>query len=332
MLSDTRNRPLRELRLSLTDACNFRCYYCMPHDVTHTFDPPSERLTCKEIVCLVEQFARLGVVKVRLTGGEPLLRADLMDIIAEIRSVPGIREIALTTNGSTLEDHAEALKAAGLDRVTVSVDSLDPDAFQRITHAPVDLARVLRGVDAARAAGLNPVKINAVIRRGVNEDAILPLAAYFKERGCVLRFIEYMDTGTCNQWSAEDVVPAAEIVEQLHERWGLAPVLDVPYGQVASRYDFLDGSGEVGVIASVTHPFCGTCNRGRVSARGEFYTCLFATNGTDLRTMLRAGDTEGLFRRIDTVWAGRDDQYSVVRSEESTRDRAGRVEMYSIGG
>ena len=331
---DQLRRPLRDLRISVTDRCNFRCTYCMPKEVfgrQFRFLPRPDLLTFEEITRLVRIVVRQGVRKVRLTGGEPLLRRDLPVLVGQIAGVEGLDDLALTTNGVLLPRLALPLREAGLHRVTVSLDSVDDAVFRAMNDVDVPVARVIEGIDAALAAGLRPVKLNAVIRRGVNDAGVLDLARFARDRGCVLRFIEFMDVGTTNGWRLEEVVPATELLERIGAELPLEP-LDPDYrGEVAGRYRYRDGRGEVGVIASVTQPFCSDCSRARLSADGRLYTCLFAASGTDLRGPLRAGagDAE-LAELIAGVWRMRRDRYSEVRSDLTSGLR--RIEMSYIGG
>ncbi|MEO8246117.1 MAG: GTP 3',8-cyclase MoaA [Chloroflexota bacterium] len=331
---DTLARPLRDLRISVTDRCNFRCTYCMPREIfgpDHAFLPRAEILTFEEIARLTMAFVANGVTKVRLTGGEPLVRRDLDRLVGMLSGIEGIADLTLTTNASLLAPRAAALAAAGLGRVTVSLDALDDATFGRMNDAGVPVQRVLDGIAAAEAAGLGPVKLNAVIRRGINEHAILDLAGHFRGTGTTVRFIEYMDVGHSNGWRMGEVVPAAEVVAAIHARWPLEAVEPAYRGEVARRYRYGDGGGEIGVIASVTQPFCGDCTRARLSADGSLYTCLFATRGHDLRALVRGGATdEGLRDAIASVWRGRDDRYSELRSD-ATVDLP-KVEMSYIGG
>ena len=331
---DTLGRPVRDLRISVTDRCNFRCTYCMPKEVfgrDYEFLPRDQLLSFEEIERLVRVFARLGIRKVRLTGGEPLLRRDLERLVGMIAAVPGVDDLTMTTNGSLLARKAAALADAGLDRVTVSLDSLDDDTFMAMNDVDFPVSAVLEGMDAAEAAGLGPIKVNVVVKRGVNDGEVAALASGFRGTGRVVRFIEYMDVGHSNGWRMDDVVPAAEILEAVS---GVAPFDPVPPaypGEVATRFRYPDGSGEFGVIASVTRPFCGSCTRARLSAEGSLYTCLFATGGRDLRGMLRDGTTDdALEAEIVAVWSARTDRYSEIRS----RATAGweKVEMSYIGG
>ena len=334
--TDALGRQLRDLRLSVTDRCNMRCRYCMPREVfgpDHAFLERTELLTFEELTRVVGAAARLGVSKVRLTGGEPLLRRGLPDLVGMLADVDGVEDLALTTNGVLLPTHAAALQDAGLSRVTVSLDALDDATFSAVTDAPYRVEQVVAGMDAAEAAGLPPAKVNTVVRRGVNEHAVVDLARFGRETGRTVRFIEFMDVGTTNGWNRTDVVPADEVLAQVAEQWPVEPV-DGPPG-VSERYRYLDGAGEVGVIASVTRAFCRTCVRARLSAVGELYTCLFAAIGTDLRTMIRAGATvDELEERLRTLWSVRDDRYSLDRSRQRVDDvpPGDKVEMSYIGG
>jgi len=328
---DALARPLRDLRLSLVEACNFRCPYCMPADRIaddHGLDAAS-RLSFDEIETLVRGFASLGVRKLRLTGGEPLLRKRLPELVARLARIDGIDDLALTTNGSLLAAHARALREAGLRRVTVSLDTLDPALFRALSGGRGELADVLAGIEAATAAGFAPLKLNCVVQKGVNDAGIEALAAFARERGHLLRFIEYMDVGTCNGWARERVVASADLRDRIAARWPLRP-LDPNYrGEVASRYAYADGAGEIGFVSSVTAPFCGDCHRARVSADGRLYTCLFAASGHDLRPLLGQGEA-ALAARVAALWARRVDRYSETRSEAGASRR--HVEMYLVGG
>jgi cyclic pyranopterin phosphate synthase len=336
-LADTLARPLRDLRISVTDRCQFRCTYCMPREVfgrDFVFLPREQLLTFEELARLARIFAGLGVRKLRLTGGEPLLRRDLEKLVAMLAGLGGIQDIALTTNGALLAGKAKALAASGLRRVTVSLDSLDDTVFMALNDAGFPAARVLDAITAAAGAGLAPVKVNMVVRRGVNEQSILPMAAHFRHSGHVLRFIEYMDVGTTNGWRLDDVVPAAEIISLIGGQWPLQPVDPAYPGEVARRYRYLDGGGEIGVIASVTQPFCRGCTRARLSADGKLYTCLFAGAGHDLRGPLRAGASDQALReQISAIWARRADRYSEQRTRQTSRKKVTpKVEMSRIGG
>jgi len=332
---DRLNRPVRDLRISVIDRCNYRCPYCMPADVYgdgHEFLPRAHWLTAGEIKRVASLFLRLGVTKFRLTGGEPLLRKDLVDIVAALAELPGVDDIALTTNGTLLAGRARALKAAGLKRVTVSLDSLDDATFRAMNGDRGDVATVLAAIDAARAAGFAPVKVNTVVQKGKNDHGVLDLVERFRGTGVIVRFIEYMDVGTLNGWRPEDVVPSKALRDLIHARWPLEP-LDRNYrGEVATRYRFVDGQGEIGFISSVSEPFCGDCHRARLSADGKLYTCLFAARGTDLREPLRAGASDAeLIGLLQNVWRARADRYSELRAELRNRERE-RVEMYRMGG
>lgn len=331
---DSFDRPMRDLRISVTDRCSFRCTYCMPKEIfgrDFLFLPPAQLLSFEEITRLARIFLALGVEKIRLTGGEPLVRRDLEKLVALLAPLPGLRDLTLTTNGARLVQMAPSLKAAGLQRVTVSLDSLDDAVFRAINGVEFPVARVLDGIAAAQEAGLTPVKINMVVQRGVNEDSILPMARHFHGTGCQLRFIEYMDVGATNGWRLEDVVSASEIVQRIHAKLPLEPLAPNYPGEVARRYRYQDGGGEIGVIASVTQPFCGDCTRARLSAEGRLYTCLFASDGFDLRALLRddASDAE-IAAAVRALWLARADRYSEVRSAETARQP--KVEMSHIGG
>jgi cyclic pyranopterin phosphate synthase len=335
LLRDTFNRPLRDLRLSVIDRCNFRCPYCMPRERYHAqyrFLKSAERLEFPELVRLTRLFASLGVVKLRITGGEPLLRPGIADLIGDLSSLAGIEDVALTTNGVLLAQHAAALRAAGLHRVTVSLDSLDPDTFAHMSGGFSQLDEVLTGIMAARSSGLSPVKINTVVQRGVNDHQVLDLVESSRGTGIVVRLIEYIDVGNRNDWAPDRVVPSAQLLEQISNRWPLSAVERSYPGEVARRYKFDDGAGEVGFISSVTQPFCGDCSRARLSSDGKFYTCLFAAEGTDLRAPLRSGASdEELLGVIRSVWQQRSDRYSERR--ENLRARGVQhVEMNYVGG
>jgi len=331
---DRLDRPIRDLRISVTDRCNFRCSYCMPAEVygrDYAFLPRSEVLSFEEIVRLARLFAELGVEKLRITGGEPTVRHGLPALVRALASVEGTRDLAMTTNGSTLVRLARPLAEAGLRRVSVSLDALDDATFGRMSGVHVPVARIQEGIAAARAAGLVPLKINTVVRRGMNEDAIIPLARWARDEGYIVRFVEFMDVGTTNGWRTEDVVPADEILARVDAVLPLEPIPPGYPGEVADRYRYRDGSGELGVIASVTRPFCGACTRARLSADGRLYLCLFASAGLDLKTPLRAGASDADLRDlVAAAWTARDDRYSERRSEATAAE--GRVEMFAIGG
>ena len=332
-LADTLGRGLRDLRISVTDRCNFRCVYCMPRE---TFDrdfkflPHDEILRFEEIARLARMFAGLGVKKVRITGGEPLVRRELHRLVAMLAEIPGL-DLTLTTNGSLLAKQAAALARAGLKRVTVSLDSLDDATFRAINDADYPVARVLEGVEAAAAAGMAPIKINMVVKRGVNDAHVLAMAERWRGSGHIVRFIEYMDVGSTNGWRMDDVVPSAEIVRRIGERYPLEPVDPSYAGEVAERWRYRDGAGEIGVISSVTQAFCASCNRLRLSAEGSLYTCLFAEHGHDLKWWLRRGAAdEELVNEIAAVWRARADRYSEIRTAETAKAR--KIEMSYIGG
>jgi cyclic pyranopterin phosphate synthase len=328
---DTLGRPLRDLRLSVIEACNFRCPYCMPADRVpddHGFDA-RQRLSFDEIETLVRGFVRTGVTKLRLTGGEPLLRKRLPELVARLARIDGLADIALTTNGSLLAAHASALREAGLGRITVSLDALDPALFHSLSGGRGQVADVLSGLEAAQAAGFAPIKLNCVVQRGVNEGELLPLVEFARANGHVMRFIEYMDVGTCNGWRRERVLPSAELRDRIHARWPLQPLEAQYRGEVASRYGFVDGRGEVGFVSSVSEPFCGDCHRARISADGHLYTCLFAASGQDLRPLLAHGE-QVLSQHLAQCWSRRADRYSELRGSRSAPRK--HVEMYLVGG
>jgi cyclic pyranopterin phosphate synthase len=331
-ITDAFGRPLRDLRISVTDRCNFRCVYCMPREVfgrDYRFLPRRELLTFEEIERVARVFADLGVRKLRLTGGEPLLRRDVEQLVAGLAAI-GDLDVTLTTNAALLAQKARVLADAGLSRVTVSLDSLDDDVFRAMNDVDFPVARVLEGIDAAAACGLR-VKVNVVVKRGVNDGTILDIARHFRGTGHTVRFIEYMDVGATNGWRLDDVVPAAEIVSAIGEELPLEPVEPAYRGEVARRYRYADGSGEIGVIASVTQPFCGDCTRARLSADGKLYTCLFAVRGHDLRALVRSGASDDeLDATVRAVWERRTDRYSEIRTEETSHLR--KVEMSYIGG
>jgi GTP 3',8-cyclase len=334
---DTLGRPLHDLRISVMDRCNFRCPYCMPRETFHDnyrFLKSTERLSFDEIARLTRLFVQLGVKKVRLTGGEPLLRANLSELVGELTALEGVQDVALTTNAVLLSQHAAELKANGLHRITVSLDTLDPEIFKQMSGGFAERDRVLEGIRAATDAGLTPIKINSVIERGLNDHTALDLVEYFRGTGVIVRFIEYMDVGNRNRWSMERVVPSKELVERISERWPLHAVEGNYRGEVAERYAFDDGAGEVGFISSVTNPFCGDCTRARLSSEGVFYTCLFATAGTDLRAPLRTGASDHeLLELIRGTWLNRGDRYSELRQTiKKTEHPLKKIEMYYIGG
>ena len=335
-VSDTLGRQLRDLRISVTDRCNFRCTYCMPREVfgpDHAFVERGELLTFEEIVRTARAFAARGVRTLRLTGGEPLLRRDVPRLVTMLADIDGIEELAMTTNGALLANAAGPLAAAGLGRVTVSLDALDPHVFAAMADTRIPIGQVLAGLDAADAAGLHPIKVNAVVRRGVNEDQIVPLARLGRERGYTVRFIEYMDVGTTNGWAGAEVVPAAEIAAAVDAAFPIDVAAPSKAGETALRYRYRDGAGEMGIIASVTQPFCGACSRARISPIGEVFTCLFAGHGADIRALLRSGaDEAALVSFVEGIWTRRSDRYSELRAKGGAGPSGPRVEMSYIGG
>jgi GTP 3',8-cyclase len=331
-LADTRGRAMRDLRISVTDRCNFRCVYCMPREVfdaSYRFLPHEAILSFEEIARLARVFVGLGVNKLRLTGGEPLVRRNLDRLVAMLAELDA--EVTLTTNGSLLAKQAAALKKAGLDRVTVSLDSLDDATFRKMNDADFPVAKVIDGIEAAAAAGLGPVKINMVVKRGINDQSLVQMAERWRGTGHIVRFIEYMDVGSTNGWKMDDVIPSAEVVRRISARWPLEPI-DANYpGEVAERWRYLDGSGEIGVISSVTQAFCSSCTRMRLSTEGSLFTCLFAQSGNDLKGLLRSGASdEQLRNEIAAVWQQRADRYSEIRTAETAKNK--KVEMSYIGG
>jgi len=335
-VQDTLQRPIRDLRISVTDRCNFRCVYCMPREVfgpDHEFLPKSELLSYEEIARLGRSFTDIGVRKFRITGGEPLIRRDLERLIGMLSEVDGVEDISLTTNGSMLTpDKARALRDAGLHRITVSLDAMDDKTFMAINDVDYPVQKVLDAIDNAEAAGLRPVKINVVVKKGVNDHSIIPLARYFHGSPHIVRFIEYMDVGHSNGWRMDDVVSAREIVDRINADMPIEPADPNYPGEVAQRWRYVDGGGEVGVVSSVTQPFCRSCSRARLSARGELFTCLFATKGHDLRRLLRAEELSDaqITERLADIWSVRADRYSEIRSENTVA--LPKVEMSYIGG
>jgi cyclic pyranopterin phosphate synthase len=331
---DALGRGLRDLRISVIDRCNFRCPYCMPEDRHPADDEATDaatRLSPAHIERVARAFVALGVDKLRLTGGEPLLRRDLPEVVERLARIPGVRDLALTTNGSLLAAQAATLRRAGLHRVTVSLDALDEAVFARQSGGRGSAAAVLDGIAAAEAAGFRAMKVNAVIVRGANEDQVLALAERFRGTPHVLRFIEYMDVGNCNRWRREDVVPSADLVARIDARWPLRALGRSRPGEVAERWAYADGAGEIGFVSSISAPFCGDCHRARLSSDGRLYTCLFAANGTDLRPTLAAPDDVALRARIASTWSARLDRHSELRAAEAPRS-ARRIEMFVIGG
>ena len=336
-VTDTMDRPLRDLRISLTDRCNFRCAYCMPKALfgaNHAFMPRSELLTFEEITRVAGVFTRLGVRKLRLTGGEPLIRRDIEDLVAMLAGVDGVEDISLTTNASLLTlDKARALKAAGLNRITVSLDGIDDATFQAMNDVGFPVAKVLEGIANAERAGLAPIKINMVVQRGINDHDIVPMAEHFRGTPHIVRFIEYMDVGNSNGWRLDQVLPSREVVERVGAHWPIEPVARNYRGEVAERYRYTDGAGEIGMISSVTQPFCGDCSRARLSAEGKLFTCLFASAGHDIRDRLRAGASdESLTEYLQGIWSRRADRYSELRTHETKPVDTRKIEMSYIGG
>ena len=341
MLTDSLNRPLHDLRISVTDRCNFRCGYCMPKDVFgkgYPFLRPSSLLSYPQIETLVRVFTRLGVRKIRLTGGEPLLRKDLELLVEKIVSIEGIEDIALTTNASLLSaDRARSLCSAGVNRLNISLDALTPEIYNQINQIPVPLTDILEGIDNALECNYQSVKINMVVQKGINESDILPMVEHFRDSRAILRFIEFMDVGNYNQWTMDKVFTSHEIVELIHSVYPIEPV-DANYtGEVARRWQYVDGQGEIGIISSITQPFCNSCSRARLSAIGEIYTCLFATSGFDLRKLLENDATEDeILTYLENIWRSRKDQYSMQRMSDTgtgrARETSHKVEMSYIGG
>ncbi|MCH7782472.1 GTP 3',8-cyclase MoaA [candidate division KSB1 bacterium] len=337
MIKDTFNRPVKDLRISVTDRCNFRCPYCMPADLygeKYTFLPKSDILDFEEVSRLVNIFEGLGVEKVRLTGGEPLMRENVEKLVSMLSGIDGIKDIALTTNGYILHKKAKALKKAGLSRLTISLDSLDDEVFKKLNGREYSVDIVLKAIDKAVKAGFDPLKINAVIQKGINDHTIVDLARHFRGTGHIVRFIEFMDVGTINSWNFEHVVPAGEILGMIDAVFPLEPVEKNYPGEVANRYRYKDGKGEIGIIASVTKPFCGNCTRLRLSTDGRLFTCLFASRGTDIRKPLRDGASDNEIREIIAhTWSNRTDRYSEERTtDKPSKISAKKIEMYQIGG
>ena len=339
IVKDTYDRPLRDVRISVTDRCNFRCPYCMPAEIfgeRYRFLPRDELLTFEEIVRLVHLFVQLGAVKVRLTGGEPLVRKSIKSLVEQLAEVEGIEDLTMTTNAYLLPSMAQTLKDAGLHRVTISLDSLDDDVFRKMNGRNFGVDTVLKGIEAAERVGLTPIKINAVVQHGMNDHTLVDMARHFKERGHILRFIEYMDVGNINGWRRDQVVPSAELVEQVNAVYPIEPLAPNYRGEVAERWRFTDGDGEIGFISSVTQPFCGDCTRVRLSPEGQVLTCLFASSGVDLLTPLRDGETDAQLQdRIANIWRARTDRYSELRAAQRRPGHetpARQIEMYQIGG
>jgi cyclic pyranopterin phosphate synthase len=338
-LKDTFGRRIHDLRISVTDRCNYRCPYCMPAEIfgeRYHFLPRADVLSYEEITRLTRLFVSQGVEKVRLTGGEPLVRQDIEELVAQLSAIPGIDDLTLTTNGYLLAEHAVGLKQAGLERITVSLDSLDPEIYAQMNGRGFDPSKTQAGIAAAEQAGMTPIKINAVVERGVNEHTALDLARHFKGSGQILRFIEFMDVGNLNGWDPSRVVPSAELVALINAESPIEPVNPNYAGEVAERWRYVDGTGEIGFISSVSQPFCAGCTRARLSPEGKLFTCLFASDGHDLKTPMRAGATdEEMVALIRGIWSGRSDRYSELRAEGGVpNDGVGgrKVEMYQIGG
>jgi len=335
-IKDQLGRALRDLRISVMDRCNFRCVYCMPEDKFHPgfkFLPSKERLSFDEMLRLVRIFTKLGVTKIRITGGEPLLRVNLTDFIGDLSTIDNIKDIALTTNGVLLKKYAYELKASGLDRITVSLDSIDSNEFKLMTGGRGDLDRVLSGIDEAQRAGFQRIKINAVIKKGINENNILKMVEYFRDQPVVLRFIEYMDVGTINDWQQQETIPSSEIIELISNKWSLSPIKQNYEGEVASRFIFDDIGTEIGFISSMTNPFCGSCTRARLSSDGKLYNCLFASTGMDIKSWIRSDmDDKTIEEKIVSIWQSRNDRYSELRYLNQNNKDKEKVEMYYIGG
>ena len=335
-IQDVLGRPLQDLRISVMDRCNFRCSYCMPEEKYHPnfkFLPSEERLPFEDIIRIARIFVDMGINKIRITGGEPLLRANLTDLIGDLSRINGIDDIALTTNGVLLTKYASELKAAGLNRVTISLDTLDKEEFRTLTGRRGSLGRVLAGIKEAQIVGFENIKVNAVIKRGSNDQLIQQMVEYFRDTPIVLRFIEYMDVGNINHWKISDTVPSEELLTAINLIWPVEPIDQNYHGEVASRYRFKDGRGEIGFISSVTKPFCRSCTRARLSSDGKLYNCLFATSGQDVKSWLRAGLTDQeIQEKIYEIWSRREDRYSELRALNQTYLGKKKVEMYYIGG
>ncbi|MEH6652490.1 MAG: GTP 3',8-cyclase MoaA [Motiliproteus sp.] len=336
-IKDTLDRPLADLRISVMDRCNLRCPYCMPAERfndNYQFLKRQQQLSFGEITRLARIFSRLGVNKIRLTGGEPLLRKDLTELISMLADIPGIDDIALTTNGTLLSKHAKALKQAGLNRITVSLDSINPEIFRQMSGGREDPKTVLQGIEAARDAGLSPIKVNTVVQRGVNYSSVIELLEHFRHTDVVVRFIEYMDVGTLNRWALSRTLYSSDLIESIQKHWDLEAIDPLYTGEVASRYRYRDGAGEVGFISSVSKPFCGDCSRARISSDGQLYTCLFSNQGKDIKTLLREGYSDlQLEQNIRTNWHQRQDRYSETRgTASSSASDPQRIEMFYIGG
>ncbi|MBP9855043.1 MAG: GTP 3',8-cyclase MoaA [Candidatus Omnitrophica bacterium] len=333
---DLLNRPLQDLRISVIDRCNFRCTYCMPREEEHgpyQFLSPEQWLSYDEIYKIAEIFVQCGVRKIRLTGGEPLLRPKITDLIRSLSQIPGIEDLALTTNGSKLQEHAVSLKQAGLNRLTVSLDTLDSRIFKQMNGTNSPLKDILLGIKSAEACGFKSIKINVVIQKGVNDHQIIDIVEYFRGSGNVVRFIEYMDVGTCNHWDRKYVVSSKEIFNRINEKYPLEPVNKQYYGEVSSRYRFSDGKGEIGFISSVTQPFCQSCTRIRLTTDGRLVTCLFAETGPSIKDVLRSGVGDAALKEfIRNLWKARNDQYSNLRAGQPAKSLTSKIEMFQVGG
>ena len=335
-IRDHLGRPLKDLRISVMDRCNFRCIYCMPEEKFHSgfnFLKSSERLSFDEILRVTKLFTDLGVSKIRITGGEPLLRVNLTELIGDLSTLKKIEDIALTTNGVLLKKYSEELKASGLNRITVSLDSIDPEQFRKMSGGRGNLETVLEGIDAALSVGFKKLKINAVIKRGTNDDQVIEMIDYFKDQSVIIRFIEYMDVGNLNQWKLNETVGSDEIIKKLSEKWQLDP-LDKNYeGETAQRYQIDGSETEIGLISSVTKPFCGSCTRARLSSDGKLYNCLFASEGKDIRSWVRDGKSDEYIKNeLASIWKERRDRYSELRYSDEIDNTDEKVEMYYIGG
>ena len=335
-IRDHLGRPLKDLRISVMDRCNFRCIYCMPEEKFHSgfnFLKSSERLSFDEILRVTKLFTDLGVSKIRITGGEPLLRVNLTELIGDLSTLKKIEDIALTTNGVLLKKYSEELKACGLNRITVSLDSIDPEQFRKMSGGRGNLETVLEGIDAALSVGFKKLKINAVIKRGTNDDQVIEMIDYFKDQSVIIRFIEYMDVGNLNQWKLNETVGSDEIIKKLSEKWQLDP-LDKNYeGETAQRYQISGSETEIGLISSVTKPFCGSCTRARLSSDGKLYNCLFASEGKDIRSWVRDGKSDEYIKNeLASIWKERSDRYSELRYSDEIDNTDEKVEMYYIGG
>ena len=335
-INDKFSRPLRDLRISVIDRCNFRCPYCMPVDTygeNHIFLPKKNWLSSGEIKRIAQIFTQLGVEKIRLTGGEPLLRKDIFEIISNLNSLSNLNDFALTINGSLLAVRAKDLKKAGLKRITVSLDSIDEKIFKKMSGGKGSLDSVLHGISTAKKVGLGPIKLNVVIQKGLNDHRVLDLLDYYRGTGIIVRFIEYMDVGTLNNWKQDQVVSSSELLKNISKKWNLIPIENNYIGEVASRYSYEDGQGEIGFISSVTKPFCGDCNRARISADGSIYTCLFSSKGMNIRSLMRGGASDNdLMNVCQNIWRSRTDRYSELRKSNTKKNKPSRVEMYTMGG